>query len=71
MVEPEGKSSVETYEQLYTQLEDLVKRLEGEVLPLDELLRLYEEGVRLVTACQQLLNDAELRVRQLQDLQDK
>lgn len=43
----------------------VVDRLENGELPLAEALALYEEGVALSTACQQLLEAAELRVQQL------
>lgn len=58
-------SSVESYEELYSQLQQVVARLEQGELPLDETLQLYEQGVRLAAACQQLLDAAELRVRAL------
>lgn len=56
---------VESYEALYARLQEVVARLEQGELPLDETLRLYEQGVRLAAACQQLLDAAELRVREL------
>jgi exodeoxyribonuclease VII small subunit len=58
-------SPVETYETLYVQLQQVVARLEQGELPLDETLRLYEQGVRLAAACQRLLDSAELRVQEL------
>jgi exodeoxyribonuclease VII small subunit len=67
MAKKASKSSVETYEEMYGQLEVLIERLEAEVLPLDELLSLYEQGVHLASACQRLLDEAEVRVQQLQD----
>ncbi len=56
---------VESYEQLYAQLQEVVARLEQGELPLDETLRLYEQGVRLAATCQRLLDSAELRVQTL------
>jgi exodeoxyribonuclease VII small subunit len=35
-------------------------------MPLADTIAAYEEGIRLAAACQQLLDAAELRVRQLQ-----
>lgn len=67
MAKKASKSSVETYEEMYGQLEMLVERLESGVLPLDELLRLYEQGITLASACQRLLDEAEVRVQQLQE----
>jgi exodeoxyribonuclease VII small subunit len=59
-------NAVESYEELYTRLQAVVARLEGGELPLDETLALYEQGVHLAAACQRLLDQAELRVQQLQ-----
>ncbi|MCG8352746.1 MAG: exodeoxyribonuclease VII small subunit [Chloroflexales bacterium] len=60
------QTSNETYETLYTRLQDIVARLETGELPLEEALQLYEQGVQLAAACQQLLDTAELRVQQVQ-----
>lgn len=59
-------TSMETYEALYTRLQEIVTRLEMGELPLEELLRLYEQGVQLAAGCQRFLDQAELRVQQLQ-----
>lgn len=61
------ETQIETYHALYTQLEQVVALLEAGDLPLEELLRLYEEGVRLAKACQRLLDEAELRIQYLQE----
>jgi exodeoxyribonuclease VII small subunit len=60
------KTDAETYEILYTQLYEVVTRLESGELPLEELLQLYERGVNLAAQCQTLLDQAELRVQVLQ-----
>jgi exodeoxyribonuclease VII small subunit len=46
-------------------LEDIVRRLEGEELDLDDALRLFEEGVGRLRAARQQLEAAELRIRQV------
>lgn len=46
-------------------LEQIVRRLEGEELDLDEALRLFEEGVQRLRAARERLGAAELRVRQV------
>jgi exodeoxyribonuclease VII small subunit len=60
------QSQTETYEQLYARLREVVASLEAGELPLAELLRLYEEGVHLAAACQKVLDEADLRVQQLE-----
>jgi len=59
-------TKVETFEDLYRQLQEVVARLETGNLPLEESLKLYEQGVSLAAACQQLLDTAELRVQHIQ-----
>jgi exodeoxyribonuclease VII small subunit len=54
-----------SYETLMARLVAVVERLENGELPLAEALALYEEGMTLSAACQQLLEAAELRVQQL------
>ena len=53
------------FENAFAQLEDVVQRLEGGDLPLEEALALYERGMALAGHCQALLDQAELRVTQL------
>jgi exodeoxyribonuclease VII small subunit len=55
-----------SYEALYERLQDIVARLEAGDLPLEDSLALYEEGVRVASACQRLLDVATLRIEQLQ-----
>lgn len=54
-----------SYEELYTELEQAVARLEAGDLPLEEALREYERGVALASQCQRLLDGAELRIQQV------
>jgi exodeoxyribonuclease VII small subunit len=61
--EPKGES----FEESIRRLEETVAKLEEGGLPLEEALALYEEGMRLVQACQELLDQAELRVTRLQE----
>jgi exodeoxyribonuclease VII small subunit len=50
------------FEQSFQQLETIVKRLEGEELPLDESLQLFEEGIRLSRFCHQRLEEVEKKI---------
>lgn len=56
----------ETFEELYGSLEEKARRLEQGNLPLEESLRLYEEGAGLVDQLRTILETAELRVKTLQ-----
>lgn len=55
-----------SYEEAFAKLEKILESLEGEDLPLEESLLLYEQGVKLSERCTALLDAAELRVRQWQ-----
>ena len=54
-----------TFEQAFRQLEETVHGLEAGELPLSEALALFERGTQLAELCDRLLNEAELRVRQI------
>lgn len=54
-----------SFEKAFAQLQELVKKLEGGTLPLEESLKAFEEGVRLTRHCQESLSAAELKVEQL------
>lgn len=54
-----------TYEQALAELEGIVSALEGEQNPLDEAMKLFERGQALVKRCGELLEAAELKVKQL------
>lgn len=65
-------STAETsYEEAISRLEYLVERLESGELPLDEALRLFEEGIGLVRVCSQRLQVAEGKVEMLLQLLTK
>lgn len=53
------------YEAAFAELETIVSALEGEQLPLEESMSLYERGQALVKRCAELLDGAELKVKKL------
>ncbi len=53
------------FEQAFQRLDEIVQRLEQGDLALEESLALYEEGMTLAAQCNEWLDAAELRVRQL------
>ena len=55
------------YEAAFQQLEDLVAQLESGENSLEETVALYERGRQLCAHCQSLLENAQLRVRQVDD----
>ena len=54
-----------TYEAAFAELQTIIEALEGEQSSLDEATSLYERGQLLVKRCSELLDKAELKVRQL------
>ena len=60
-------SPVADFEQSMLALEDLVGRMEAGDMTLEESLAAYERGVGLYRRCQGALEQAELRVRLLDD----
>lgn len=52
-----------TFEDSLKQLEKIVEQLEKGDLPLEDSIKLFEEGVRLSTACKQELDEAEGKVQ--------
>ena len=59
--------SVADFEHSLDELEQLVARMEGGELSLDESLASFERSIGLYRHCQQALEQAELRVRLLLD----
>jgi len=53
------------FEAAFTQLEEIVGKLEAGDLPLDEALTLFEQGQRLAVYCSAKLDEAELKVQKL------
>jgi exodeoxyribonuclease VII small subunit len=50
------------FEEAFKELEGIVKRLESEELPLDESLRLFEQGIGLSRFCHQRLEEVEKKI---------
>jgi exodeoxyribonuclease VII small subunit len=63
MKKTEAKSK--TFETQLGALERIVRELERGDLPLEDSLKLFEEGVRLSRECQDRLNQAERRIEVL------
>ena len=55
------------FESALAQLEKIVEKLEDENLGLEDSIKSFETGVKLVKDCQNQLRDAELKVSKLMD----
>ncbi len=54
-----------SFEEAFAQLEAAVAALQDGQMPLERALHYFEEGMKLVQHCSNLLENAELRVQQL------
>jgi exodeoxyribonuclease VII small subunit len=61
-----------TFEHSLQRLEKIVTSLEEGEVPLEESLKMYEEGIQLSKECLETLSKAELKIKQLtKDLNGK
>ena len=54
-----------TFEEKLMELEDLIRKMEGGSLPLDETLKAYEAGMKLSKELTEELSTAEKRMQEL------
>jgi exodeoxyribonuclease VII small subunit len=54
-----------TYEEAFQELKALVERLEAQDLQLEEGLALFERGQSLAKRCEHLLEEAEIKIKQI------
>lgn len=54
-----------TFEDNLQRLEQIVRAMERGDVPLDESLKLFQEGTSLVESCGKLLDEAELQVKKV------
>ena len=51
-----------SFESAFQRLEEILERMNGNAVSLDESLKLYEEADSLINICSQRLNDAERKI---------
>lgn len=59
-----------TFEQSMQRLEQIVRAMERGDVPLEESLKLFQEGTDLVGSCGKLLDEAELQVKRIMTAPD-
>jgi len=57
-----SKERKERFEDTFKKLETIVNKLEGGDLPLEETMKLFEEGMRLSRLCSERLAEVQKRV---------
>ena len=63
-------SKNKTFEQSMTRLEEIVRTMERGEAPLEESLKLFQEGTELIRSCGKILEDAELQVTKIMTAPD-
>ncbi len=61
----------QTYESAVTRLETIVEALEAGEGSLEESLKLYEEGAKLLSFCYSTLKNAEQKITELSELEER
>ena len=59
-----------TFEESMGRLEQIVRSLEQGNVPLEESLKLFQEGTQLVRSCSQLLDNAQLQIQKVMTAAD-
>lgn len=59
-----------SFEEALRELESIVSKLENEDITLEDSVKLYEKGVQLSHFCNEILEQAELRIEQVNEAQD-
>lgn len=65
-----AKKKEPTFEEALKNLEALVTSMESGDIPLAALVEKFEEGTRLVKACEERLKQAELKIEKLREESD-
>ena len=58
-------SKIPTFEENMQRLEQIVRSMERGDVPLEESLKLFQEGTELVRSCGKLLDEAQLQVKKI------
>lgn len=53
------------FEDAIERLEEIIEKMENERVPLEELLKDYEEGTKLLSVCKEKINVARKKVEQI------
>lgn len=66
-----AKKDNKTFEEKITRLEEIVKILDEDSEPLETQLLLFEEGTKLIHELRQILNNAELKIKNITSSTDE
>ena len=71
MAKEKSKADISSFESEFDRLGKIVSRLEEGNIPLEEMLKLYEEGTVLAAKLSDTLKEAELKVRTLSKVHEE
>ena len=60
----------QTFEKSMDRLEEIVRKIEQGNVPLEDALKLFEEGTKLADTCSKLLDKAELKILEVSKGED-
>ncbi|MBT4126284.1 MAG: exodeoxyribonuclease VII small subunit [Chloroflexi bacterium] len=66
MTESTKKPAAKSFENSFSELEEVVRKLETGGLSLDEATKLFESGMKLASKCNEILSSSELKITRLQ-----
>ncbi|HLR76555.1 MAG TPA: exodeoxyribonuclease VII small subunit [Balneolaceae bacterium] len=59
-----------SFEDALAKLENIIEHIDDENQPLEDSVKLYEEGISLANHCTQTLEEAELRIEEVSKKQE-
>lgn len=59
------------FEKEIQRLDEIVEKISSKALPLEESLKLYEEGNAIIRSLEQALKDAQEKVEKIVNIEDK
>ena len=63
----ENNEAKETFESVYKKLDEIVNSMESESPDLETALKSFEEGKKAADRCRKMLEEAELKLRDLRE----
>lgn len=64
-INKESTKRQSTFEKSIKRLEEIVEQLEEGSVPLENAVKLFEEGIQLSKSCLEKLNQAELKIKKI------
>lgn len=56
-----------TLEEAIVKLEEITEKMQSDEIPVDEALKLFENGTKLVSFCKEKLDKAQLKITELSE----